>query len=162
MHCSEADLSPGLPLRGKPAIPAAGAAGPADTHTQTLCPPRVAAVIRGPTFTPAKMPVVDTLKSRYASMSGEDGLNTLATFFFGMSSADRKTLGFRLSQGGKARFLLGRPTGHSDGGWAAGSGCVCARAAPEACACGMVTVGGEGHAPFASRGQSHMQVPEPG
>lgn len=50
-------------------------------------PTRARTAVRAPTFTPAKIPVVDTLKSRYASTSGEGGLNTLATFLFGMSSA---------------------------------------------------------------------------
>lgn len=45
----------------------------------------------GPTLTPAKIPVVDTLKSRYASTSGEGGLKMLATFFFGMSSVNRRS-----------------------------------------------------------------------
>lgn len=40
-------------------------------------------------LTPAKIPVVDTLKSKYASTSGEGGLKMLATFFFGMSSVSR-------------------------------------------------------------------------
>jgi hypothetical protein len=47
-------------------------------------------VLGGPTLTPAKIPVVDTLKSKYASTSGEGGLKMLATFFFGMSSVKQK------------------------------------------------------------------------
>lgn len=98
-----------------PFVQAAGVAGPADPRPQTLCappPPVVSgAAIRGPTFTPAKMPVVDTLKSRYASTSGEGGLNTRATFFFGMSSAGRRTLCQALA-GHEARFLPGRPSRH--------------------------------------------------
>lgn len=38
------------------------------------------------TFTPANIPVVDTLKSKYANVSGDVGLKTLASFFLGISS----------------------------------------------------------------------------
>lgn len=48
-------------------------------------------MITGLTFTPANIPVVDTLKSKYASRSGDGGLKMLATFFFGMSSVEPET-----------------------------------------------------------------------
>lgn len=35
--------------------------------------------------------MVDTLKSKYASTSGDGGLKMLVTFFFGMSSAEAET-----------------------------------------------------------------------
>lgn len=38
------------------------------------------------TLTPAKMPVVDTLKSRYANISGVGGLYIWGLFFLGRSS----------------------------------------------------------------------------
>lgn len=41
---------------------------------------------RYPTFTPANIPVVDTLKSKYANISGDVGLKILASFFLGISS----------------------------------------------------------------------------
>lgn len=52
---------------------------------------RTGAPAGGPTFTPARIPVVDTLKSKYASTSGDGGLKMLATFFLGMSSGDQET-----------------------------------------------------------------------
>lgn len=57
----------------------------------------------GPTFTPAKIPVVDTLKSKYASTSGDGGLKMLTTFFFGMSSVEAVTPMLTLLQALKGR-----------------------------------------------------------
>lgn len=42
--------------------------------------------MKNQTFTPASIPVVDTLKSRYASESGSHGLNSRGQRLFGKSS----------------------------------------------------------------------------
>lgn len=65
-------------------------------------------MVRGPTFTPANTPVVDTLKSRYASTSGEGGLKMLATFFFGVSSIEQETPAVLKSRQALRRYAMTR------------------------------------------------------